>query len=200
MAGNDKASPQPAQQKAAQPPLIESYRQLAEQNPKDRFALNSLLIAYLTQKAYVEGIRQFQKLIAADSVNDVAYMCMAVLYEKGGYDNEAIQTYVRVLKLNPDEELAYLFLSTRYLKRKAYDEAAQVCFNGIERFSRSDRLHFNLGFALAQVNKHDRAIEAFEKAIEINPQFSEAYFNRDLSKRKRDAVVQIKEQAPPATG
>lgn len=200
MAGSDKATPQSAQQKAGQPPLIESYRQLAQQNPKDRFALNSLLIAYLTQKAYVDGIRQFQKFIAADSVNDVAYMCMAVLYEKGGYDNEAIQSYVRVLKLNPGEELAYLFLSTRYLKRKAYNEAAQVCFNGIERFPKSDRLHFNLGFALANVDKHDRAIEAFEKAIEINPQSSEAYFNRDLSRRKRDSTAQIKEQAPPRIG
>jgi len=189
------AAPQPGESR-----LIESYKELAERNPNDRFALHSLLIAYLSQKAYLAGIHQFMRFVATDAGNEQALMCMGVLYDKGGYGEEAIQTYVRTLALNPDEELVYLFLSTRYLLKGAYQSAIKVCNPGIERFPRLERLHFNLGYALVQTKQFDTAIDSFQKAIEINPQCSEAYFNIDVIKRNKLSMIKLGTLPAPDPG
>jgi len=165
--------------------LIEAYRDLAERNPGDRYVLHWLLMAFLSQKAYVEGIHEFMKFVKADGHNDQAFMCLAVLYEKGGFQDEAIQSYQRVIELNPEEDLVYLFLSTRLLFKGDYDGAIKVCKAGMERFPRGERLHFNAGFALAQLKHHDLAIKEFQKEIEINPACAEAYFNIDVIKKNK---------------
>ena len=172
-----------------QPNVLEAYRELAAQNPRDRYVLHWLLMAYLSQKSYVAGIHEFHRFVKADAHNDQAYMCLAVLYEKGGYHDEAIGSYLRVLELNPDEELVYLFLSTRYLVKGEYDKATKVCLGGIDRFPSAERLHFNLGYAFAQNKEFDKAIEAFQNEISISPQCSEAYFNMDLVKRNKAAAA-----------
>src|SRR5262245_38419988 len=123
-----------------QPRLIEAYRDLAERNPKDRYVLHWLLMAYLSQRAYAAGIQQFLKFVAADAQNDQAHMCLGVLYEKGGYSDESIRSYLKVLELNPNEELVYLFLSTRYVLKGEYAHAITVCNSGVERFPRAERL------------------------------------------------------------
>ncbi len=199
-----KSSPKEASQaqtattsQAGQPSLVDSYKALAESNPTDRIVLHWLLMAYLSQKAYVDGISQFRKFVMADSNNHHAHMCLAVLYEKGGYEDEAIQGYRRVLALDPDEELAYLFLSMRLLLKGEYGRAVQVCSAGIKRFPRAERLHFNLGFALVHLKKFDAAIEAFQKEIEINPQRSEAYFNIEVIKQNKISAVQLGSQPGP---
>ena len=175
-----------------QPRLIEAYKELAERNPKDRYVLHWLLMAYLSQKAFQEGIQQFMAFVAADGNNDQAHMCLGVLYEKGGYTDESIRSYLKVLELNPNEELVYLFLSTRYLLKGSFEHAVTVCKSGIERFPRAERLQFNMGFALAHLNQFDKAIAAFEKEIEVSPQCSEAYFNIDVIKRNKISALQMK--------
>jgi tetratricopeptide (TPR) repeat protein len=182
----------PAAPGGGQPRLIEAYRELAERNPKDRYVLHWLLMAYLSQKAYHDGIQQFMTFVQADGTNDQALMCLAVLYEKGGYVDEAIRTYLKVIELNPEEELAYLFLSTRYNLRGEYEHAVRIADLGLERFPRAERLHFNRGYALAHLNRHDEAIREFEKEVEINPQCQEAYFNIDVIKRNKIASMQMK--------
>ena len=174
------------------PRLIEAYRDLAERNPKDRYVLHWLLMAYLSAKAYTDGIQEFMKFIALDARNDQAHMCLAVLYEKGGYNDESIRSYLKVLELNPDEELAYLFLSTRYIVKGEYDHAMQIASAGIEKFPRGERLHFNLGYALAQKQQFDRAIVMFQKEIEISPACQEAYVNIDVIKKNKVAQLQMK--------
>jgi tetratricopeptide (TPR) repeat protein len=175
--------------------LIETYRDMAERNPTDRYVLHWLLMAYLSQKAYVQGIHEFMKFTGADKTNDQAFMCLAVLYEKGGYHAEAIQTYQRVLELNPDEELVYLFLSTRLLMKGDFDRAFKVCKAGMERFPRAERLHFNAGYALAQLKQHDLAISEFQKEIEVNPASAEAYFNIDVIKKNKVQALKLSKPA-----
>ena len=183
------ATPTPA---AGQPRLIEAYKDLAERNPKDRYVLHWLLMAYLSQKAFTEGIQQFMRFVAQDDHNDQAHMCLGVLYEKGGYGDESIRSYLKVLALNPNEELVYLFLSTRYILKGEWAHALTVTTSGIEKFPRAERLHFNRGFALAQQQEFDKAIEAFTKEIEISPQCSEAYFNIDVIKRNKVSALKMK--------
>lgn len=177
---------------SAQPRLIEAYKDLAERNPKDRYVLHWLLMAYLSQKAYVEGIQEFMKLVAADAANDQALMCLGVLYEKGGYADESIRTYLKVLELNPNEELVYLFLSTRYILKGENEHAVTIARSGIDRFPRAERLHFNLGYALAQLKQFDEAIRMFNAEIEISPQCQEAYFNIEVIKKNKVASMQMK--------
>ena len=191
-ADSKAAAPSPAAAIPVPGGIIAAYKELAERNPKDRYVIHGLLMAFLSQKAYQDGIREFLKLCAADQHNDQAWMGLAVLYEKGGYDNEAIRSYLKVMELNPDEELVYPFLSARYLIRSEWDHAVSVCLSGIERFPRAERLHFNLGVAYAYKRMFDKALESFQKEIEISPQCTEAYSNIEIVKKNQVSTLKMK--------
>ncbi|MEK7765035.1 MAG: tetratricopeptide repeat protein [bacterium] len=165
--------------------VIDQYRALVASNPKDQYALHCLLMAFLSQKAHQEGMRDFQRLVAADQTNAKARLGLALLYEKSGHDFEAIREYNVAIELNPNEEIAYGLLTTRYLLKGEYDQALRVCRAGIERFPRAERLHFNLGYAYSLKQQYDEAIAAFTKEIEINPSCNEAYLNIDIMKRSK---------------
>ena len=165
--------------------IIEAYRDMAERNPRDRYLLHSLLMAYLSQKAYDEGVGEFGKIAKKDESNGHAHFCLAVILEKGGYFDDCIREYITTIQLDPDQELAYLFLSTRYLLKGEWDNAQTVAETGLVKFPKLERLNFNLGYAFAQKRMFDKAIKAFQQEIEISPQCQEAYFNIDLIKKSQ---------------
>ena len=44
--------------------------------------------------------------------------------------------------------------------------------------------HFNLGLAFQKAEQNEGAIEAFERAIALNPQYSKAYLSKALSHQR----------------
>ena len=57
---------------------------------------------------------------------------------------------------------------------------------------------FNKGFDLGKLERYEEAIEAYEKAIEINPKYNDAWFNKgfDLGKLKRyEEAIEAYEKA-----
>jgi tetratricopeptide (TPR) repeat protein len=165
--------------------LVETYRDMAERNPRDRYLLHSLLMAYLFQKSYDEGIGEFGKIVKKDDKNGHAHFCLAVILEKGGYFDDCIREYMSTIQLDPDQDLAYLFLSTRYLLKGEWDNAETIAELGLTKFPETERLNFNLGYACAQKRLFDKAIMAFKREIEISPQCQEAYFNLDLIRKSQ---------------
>ncbi len=173
--------------------VVEAYRTLAENNPKDRYIIHSLLMAYLTSKAFVEGIQEFHKLVGLAPDSGQLQLSLGVLYEKYERGDDAIRFYLRSIELDPKEELAYRFLSTRYLVKGEFENALKICRMGIERFPRTELLHFNLGYALARLRRYDEAIEAFETEVQVNPQCSEAYSNIEVVRRNKLSALKLRQ-------
>ncbi|EGK87561.1 tetratricopeptide repeat protein [Microcoleus vaginatus] len=101
------------------------------------------------------------------------------MYFKMGRLEEAIAHYQQAIALNPDLAGAHWNLGKVYQKHGNI-QAAIACFKRTSELNPQlvgADFHFNLGNRLFSQGKRDEAIECYEKAIAIKPDWAEAYGN-----------------------
>jgi len=79
--------------------------------------------------------------------------------------------------------LAFLGLGAALCRQGKYNEAITIlteCTNYLEGEALA-RTHFNRGVAYRGLKDYKKAIEDYDKAIEINPQYAKAYNNRGVA-------------------
>jgi len=125
----------------------------------------------------------------------------AIRLDKEGFLDEAAQTWVQLLKSNPEKPLqtfATLKLSSTYLKLtepyKAVETLKKLTLSQPDHFD----AQFHLGNALAKIKNYPEAIEAFKKTIELRP--NEGLGNVGLAlahfgNRQPDAAIQQLQEA-----
>ena len=90
------------------------------------------------------------------------------------YD-EAIVEYKKAFELSPDNHRVAMLLVALYLGKEDYDAAAGLMENLIKTNTESIIGYYYLGKIEAGRKHLDKAIEYYNKAIEINPSFQSAY-------------------------
>ncbi|AFZ05231.1 Tetratricopeptide TPR_1 repeat-containing protein [Oscillatoria nigro-viridis PCC 7112] len=101
------------------------------------------------------------------------------MYFKMGRLEEAIAHYQQAIALSPDLAGAHWNLGKVY-HQHGNIEAAIACFKRTSELNPQlvgADFHFNLGNRLFSQGKRDEAIECYEKAIAIKPDWAEAYGN-----------------------
>lgn len=112
---------------------------------------------------------------------------------------QALKLINRVIKLSPNLAKAYNRRGIIYSKMKKHNDAKNDFEKAIEISPTDAGYHYNLGRALALIGmpKHadellNKAIESFDKAIEINDNYSDAYNARGVVKERlknhKDAI------------
>jgi len=81
----------------------------------------------------------------------------------------AEKSFSRFLELDPCLPLAHLGLSESYLRCKRFEEAAEAALDAVGANFAEPAMHIALGRAMAQLGENDRAKEAYETAIRLNP-------------------------------
>lgn len=101
------------------------------------------------------------------------------MYFKMGRLSEAIAHYQQAISLSPNLAGAHWNLGKVYHKA-GNTEAAIACFKRTSELNPQlvgADFHFNLGNRLLSQGKRDEAVESYEKAIAIKPDWAEAYAN-----------------------
>lgn len=104
---------------------------------------------------------------------------LARAYEAKGQYGKAIAEYRKALSINDDYIEAHRCLGELYSDEGFYEEAIEqfeIVLNKKHKFLYAD-VHNNIGVSLNELGNIDGAIEEFQKAIEINPEYSEANYN-----------------------
>ncbi len=82
---------------------------------------------------------------------------------------QARKSFSRFLELDPCLPLAYLGLSESFLRCKQFEEAAEAALDAVGANFAEPAMHLALGRAMAQLGENERAIEAYQTAIRLNP-------------------------------
>lgn len=72
-------------------------------------------------------------------------------------------------------------LSQTYLRLQSYQRALDAAQKAVEADSQSYRAYNSLGFALIGVDRYEEAMEAFNKALALEPNFPDSHFGKGVT-------------------
>jgi tetratricopeptide (TPR) repeat protein len=209
---------------------IQAYDKAIEIDPQFWMAWNGKGSAFYHQEKYDEAIQAFDKAIEIKPQIATAWFGKGVALLKQGNLDEAIKSLEEVIVLDPKRADAWYNKGAALLKQGKYDEAIQAFNETIRLepnnadawYSKGDALSAqgkydeaikawdearphppfwtDRGFDLLKQGKYDEAIKAFDKAIEIDPQYENAWFGKGdalSAQGKYDEAIKAWDEARP---
>ena len=89
--------------------------------------------------------------------------------------------FEQVVKVRPDSFLGYLKLGNECFSADDPGKALGYYLKALERRQDVPLLFNNAGILYSKQNDHIKAIELYDKALLLDPRFSEAHYNKALS-------------------
>ncbi len=176
--------------------VLRHAAEIAPQKVRVHFDLGSALSALGDTQGALEAFAKEIELNQDPKIRGMAHLNRSILYDKDQKWNESAAELEALLEAEPDRKEAYGDLAQTYLKAGRPDEAARAVERGAEKGFQSARLHFNVGAAYFNQKAFDKAAQAFQKAIEIQPDLAQAELNLaktlDQLNRKDEANSHLK--------
>ena len=185
---------------------------LTESNSAVAWFNKGVALGYLGK--YDEAIQAYDKAIEIDPQHAAAWNNKGiVLYDQGKY-NEALQAYNKSLEIDPKNALVWnnkgnvlKRLDLTAESKAAFDKAVELESEGLlgntlpetntinTKLTKSIEASdwFNKGLALSSQGKYKEAIQAYEKAIELDPQNARAWSNKGFALMKLGLTSESKE-------
>ena len=85
---------------------------------------------------------------------------------------------------HPEYDWAHANLADFFLRRNEYEKAFQLATEAAQRNPGSARNCFLTGKALVRLDKHDLSVRWLERAVEIDPDYTEALYVLGQTYRK----------------
>lgn len=105
------------------------------------------------------------------------YKNVALILVQQGKTNEAITAIQDARKINPDDEGLLFTEMDLYLKLNDFDKYTNLVNEALAKNPTNADLIFNLGVVAGNANKIDEAKKHYLRAIEIKPDYANAYLN-----------------------
>ena len=161
---------------------IEHYQKAISLNPDPEWtsivcqALGSI---YAENKGNVEAaVSTYQAGIILDPKNYDLYIALGDIY-MADYDlDQAIRSYCDAITLNPNDARAYSKVGIALWEKDYLEEALVAYHKAVELSPENEYAQNNLGILyLDGLADAEEALEYFEEAIALNPNYTLAYFN-----------------------
>lgn len=113
---------------------------------------------------------------------------IALILKEQGKTDEAIQAMSEARKSNPKDLSLILHEAELYVSLKKMDKFGELMSEAISLDPKNPVLYYNLGVVNSNQGRDKEAIEYYKKAIELKPDYADAYMNIS-------AVILAKEKA-----
>ncbi len=136
--------------------------------------LFGIAMQYFNSKNYPEALKAFTNLVEVDPENVDGYFYLGLIkyYQK---DYEAsVEYYQKGLEIDPEHVDLLNFMSKSYDKMGDVEAAADALGKIIE-INEDKEIWLRIGDLYAKVEYFDEATEAYQKAIELDEEYGEAY-------------------------
>ncbi|OGI06762.1 MAG: hypothetical protein A3F80_08670 [Candidatus Melainabacteria bacterium RIFCSPLOWO2_12_FULL_35_11] len=167
---------------------VEQYRVAAalDNTSSSRFKLAQFL---MEQKDFYGAIGQLHEYLKS-SLNDLnALILLANAFQELGINEQSINTYKKIISIQPDNSLAYFNLGLLYQQGKKSEEAQNYLLKAIELNENYAPAYYALGLSYMALEAPDnnKAKELFEKYLQLDPggeykDKAEAFLKEILSK------------------
>jgi len=145
----------------------------------------------LARQAHVAAaVDACYEALRRDETNPLVHALLADLFLTGDFYEEAIRCASRAIELDPDCAPAYLSLGLAYDRRGGmWDQSILVWHELAEVAPDLVTAHVQLGEAFAAAAFEEEAIEAWKRALELDPHEARAMYNLAVAALKREGVA-----------
>lgn len=162
---------------------LSSFRKLIALDPRIAESHFNLALLYTNLDNAKEAIFSYGRAIRLKPDFTEAYFNLAALLQAQGKLEEAARHYRKAVELNPSFYEALGNLGT-VLQQQGLLEQAGDCYRKTLVLHADARGHFNLGTVLYGLGQHQEAIQAFQEAINLDPEFADAW--NSMGETRRD--------------
>ncbi len=141
-------------------------------------------------KKYESAYRDVFMAASIDSANPKIYFTLGNLHIATKNYDEAINSFAKAISI--DSNYADAYNNRAYIKVLSADYLGAIADanKALMKMKQPSPITYNnLGQAYRELNQPDSAFKYFDKAIEINKNFKEAYFERGRSKQKQNNIA-----------
>ena len=153
--------------------------------------LNNEAIKLSHSGMYNEAIACFKRAITIENDNYLLWFNMGLTFREAGMLTKAAQSFEKARKLPKGDENEDVTeaLAVTYFDLGDYDNALEICDEGLEENAMNPQLWNTRGAVYFNQGNYMEAQESFEAAVIINPYYAEALYNL------RDTYKELKNEA-----
>lgn len=156
---------------------LQSIKKELKTDPDNPNLIHDLGVGYYLLGEYANSIVQLKKAIRLKPQNASYHFNLGVSYTENDQVNLAIQSYLNALEVDPNHIPSLTNLADCY-EAVGDDEKAHEIFHYLIHLAPDNPLsHFNLGNFFLRKNQHIDAAKCYEKTIELDGGFTDAYHN-----------------------
>jgi tetratricopeptide (TPR) repeat protein len=128
-----------------------------------------------------DAIPEYEKELALTPDSDSVYYMLGQAYAQSGEDDKALEAFQKTVTINPSKSDAYMKMASIYEKRKERPKAEEMYQKVIATDPKNAAVSFfNIGAHAWNENRDQEAVQAFKKAVEIDPTYAVAH--RELAR------------------
>ena len=189
------------------PVAIALLKRATEVDPKNKVAWNTLGLVYFAMRDDEHAIAAYQKQIEVNPYDQFAYNNLGRVYWNERKYDEAVKAFNKQLENNPLDKFAHSNLGAMYAEWHKYDEAVvelekAAALTSDTAAPDSAALQVSLGDAYLNLGQDDKALAAFDHAVELSATplvWNNIAYQLSLKKSHLDRAQQYAESAVSAT-
>ncbi len=184
------------------PLAVQMLKQAVEVEPKHKYAWNNLGLAYLAMRQDDQAIAAFQKALDVNPYDEFAFNNLGRAYWQERKYDDAATAFHKQLEINPLDKFAHSNLGAMYAEWHKYDEAAPELEKAASLTPNDPGLQVSLGDAYLNLGQDEKALSAFDRAIEISATpvvWNNIAYQLSLKNTHLDKAQQYAESAVAAT-
>jgi Flp pilus assembly protein TadD/transglutaminase-like putative cysteine protease len=138
-----------------------------EIDPKSKQGWNDLGLAYLRLGKFDDAAGAFQQQIATNPYDEHVYNYLGLTLQQQQKFPEAADAFRKQIGVNPLDPVAHAALGALFLEQHRYAEAVPELDKATVLAPDNAELEVSLGQALLNTGEKDKALDAFEKGVEL---------------------------------
>ncbi|MFD1630759.1 tetratricopeptide repeat protein [Pseudopedobacter beijingensis] len=157
-----------------------AFKYMSSVQPQD--SLFTMYAAYAANNAQMpeEAITYYEKSLSLNKKNPVIYQELSRLYLSKADTSKALKTIEEGREGHPENLSLILDELNIYLNKGQVASQISKIENAVNRDPKNKTLHFVAGIAYNANKQPEKAAEAYKKAIELDPNYTDAILNLSI--------------------
>lgn len=163
--------------------LSKDKRKLKENEEETTENLRRMRYKKLSRESVDTALSWYDSQILKNPTDTGLYFAKGSLLAKEGRYEEAVDVLNKVLELDPDNQRV-LEIKAHALCELGFYEKALECFDKLTSISDDEMLWNRKGEVLTKLKRYEEAINSYDRAIELDRNYTEAWYGRGNAQRR----------------